>query len=137
MKANKLRFLASYEEKRTREDDCNWLMNSIMAITMLFDKTRNGYILMLDTIAGFVNCRQQRDQTVTSYIEALKSFTDTIEYPGGSMSSSSTLTWFLRGPATGLSYPKPRENRLGMTARLPLPPFEGPIARGSEASKPH
>ena len=79
----KLRSLASYEEK-TREDDCNWLMISIIAITMQFDENKhNGYISMLDAIAGFVNCRQQRNQTVTSYIEALKSYSDTIEYHGG------------------------------------------------------
>lgn len=83
MKA-KLRSLASYEEK-TREDNCNWLMKSIMAITMQFDEKHDRYISMLDAIGGFVNCRQQRDQTVTSYIEALRSFTDTIEYHGGSI----------------------------------------------------
>ena len=53
---------------------------------MQFDEKHNGYISMLDAVAGFLNCiRQQRYQTVTSYIEALKSFSDTIEYHGGSI----------------------------------------------------
>ena len=56
-----------------------------MAITMRFDEKHNSYISMLDATAGFVNCRQQRGQTVAGYLEALKSHSDTIGYHGGTI----------------------------------------------------
>ncbi|KAI2503212.1 hypothetical protein MHU86_11235 [Fragilaria crotonensis] len=68
-----------------KEDDCEWLLNNIKAITMQFDAKHNGYISMLDATAAFLNCRQQQGQSADSYLEAMKSHTDTIEYHGGTL----------------------------------------------------
>ncbi|KAI2493026.1 hypothetical protein MHU86_21527 [Fragilaria crotonensis] len=46
-----------------KEDDCEWLLNNIKAITM----------------------QQQQGQSADSYLEAMKSHTDTIEYHGGTL----------------------------------------------------
>jgi Reverse transcriptase (RNA-dependent DNA polymerase) len=80
----KLRSIDGYEENR-KADDCKWFLSNIQAVTMQFDTKHNGYISMLDATAGFVNCRQQRGQSVSAYLEVLKSFSDTIEYHGGTI----------------------------------------------------
>jgi hypothetical protein len=67
------------------ENDGKWLLDNIKAITMQFDAKHNPYIAMLDATAGFLNCRQQRGQTNDSYLESIKSHTDTIEYHGGTL----------------------------------------------------
>ena len=72
-------------EDNWKADDCKWFLSNIQAVTMQFDTKHNGYVSMLDAIAGFVNCRQQRGQSVSAYLEALKSFSDTIEYHGGTI----------------------------------------------------
>ena len=84
MKA-RVKSLADYET-RTANDDCMWFLNNIQAITMQFDERHHhGYTLMLNAVAGLVNCRQQPEQSVTSYLEALKSHVDTVEYHGGTL----------------------------------------------------
>ncbi|KAI2506981.1 hypothetical protein MHU86_7478 [Fragilaria crotonensis] len=83
MKA-KVKSLDGYAES-TKNDDCEWLLKNIKAITMQFDAKHNGYISMLDATAAFLNCRQQQGQSADSYLEALKSHTDTIEYHGGTL----------------------------------------------------
>ena len=52
----------------------------IKAVTMQFDAKHNGCVSVLDATAGFVNCRQQQGQTPDSYLTALKTHADTIEY---------------------------------------------------------
>lgn len=81
MKA-KLKSIDGYEQSMS-DDDCEWMLKNIKAITMQFDAKHNGYISMLDATAGFLNCRQQQGQTADSYLEALKGHADTIEYHGG------------------------------------------------------
>ena len=76
----KLRSIDGYEENRNA-DDCKWFLSNIRAVTMQFDTKHNRYISMLDATAGFVNCRQQRGQSVSAYLEALKSFSDTMAEP--------------------------------------------------------
>jgi hypothetical protein len=46
---------------------------------------------MLDATAGFLNCRQQPGQSADSYLEALKSHTDMIEYHGGTLALNVSL----------------------------------------------
>ena len=80
-----MRDIDGYEENR-KANDCKWFLSNIQAVTMVqFDTKHNGYSSMLDAIAGFVNCRQQRGQSVSAYLEALKSFSDTIKYHGGTI----------------------------------------------------
>ena len=43
------------------------------------------YLSMLNATAGFLNCRQQPDQSVSNYLEALKSHIDTVGYHGGTL----------------------------------------------------
>jgi hypothetical protein len=83
MKA-KMKSLDGYEQSVT-DDDCEWMLKNIKAVTMQFDAKHNGYISMLDATAGFLNCRQQQGQTADSYLEALKSHADTIKYHGGTL----------------------------------------------------
>ncbi|KAI2490728.1 hypothetical protein MHU86_23826 [Fragilaria crotonensis] len=83
MKA-KVKSLDGYAQS-TANDDCEWLLNNIKAVTMQFDAKHNGYISMLDATASFLNCRQQQGQSADSYLEALKSRSDTIEYHGGTL----------------------------------------------------
>ena len=83
MKA-KLKSIDSYEQS-VSDNDCEWMLKNIKAITMQFDAKHNGYISMLDATAGFLNCRQQQGQTADSYLETLKSHADTIEYHGGTL----------------------------------------------------
>ena len=83
MKA-RVKSLPEYDE-RTACDDCEWLLRNINAITMQFDSRHNGYIAMLDATAGFLNFRQQQHQSVSNYLETLKSHVDTIEYHGGTV----------------------------------------------------
>ena len=45
----------------------------------------HGYLPMLNATAGFLHCRQQPDQSVSNYLEALKSHIDTVEYHGGTL----------------------------------------------------
>jgi hypothetical protein len=81
MKA-KIKSLDGYDTSDGK-DNCKWLLSNIKAVTMQFDAKHNGYVSMLDATAGFLNCRQQPGQSADSYLEALKSHTDTIEYHGG------------------------------------------------------
>ena len=83
MKA-RLKALDAYEE-RTVTDDCKWLLSNIQAITMQFDEKHHGYTSILDATAGFLNCRQHVGQSVTNYVEAIKSYINTIEYHGGTI----------------------------------------------------
>jgi Zinc knuckle len=81
---SKLKSIDGYEES-VADDDCEWMLKNIKAVTMQFDAKHNGYISMLDATAAFLNCRQQQGQTADSYLEALKSHADTIEYHGGTL----------------------------------------------------
>ena len=83
MKA-KIKSIHDYDTKTT-ECDCAWLLKNIKAVTMQFDDKRNGYVSLLDAMAGFLNCRQQQGQTADSYLESMKSWVDTIEHHGGSV----------------------------------------------------
>ena len=83
MKA-RIKSLSEYEVKAA-EDDCKWFLSNIQAITMQFDERHHGYTSMLNAIDGLLNCRQQPDQSVTNYMEALKSHIDTVEYHGGTL----------------------------------------------------
>jgi hypothetical protein len=89
MKA-KVKSLDGYETS-AMDDDCEWLLKNIKAVTMQFDAKHNGFVSMLDATAGFVNCRQQQGQTPDSYLEALKSHADTIEYHGGMLALNPNL----------------------------------------------
>lgn len=80
----RVKLLAEYENK-TAEDDCKWFLSNIHAITMQFDERHHRYTSMLNTTAGLLNCRQQPEQSVTNYLEALKSHVDTVEYHGGTL----------------------------------------------------
>ena len=84
MRARIKKSLAEYEAK-TAKDDCKWFLSNIQAITMQFDERRHGYTSMLNAMAGFLNCRQQPKQSVTNYMEALKSHIHTVEYHGGTL----------------------------------------------------
>jgi redox-regulated HSP33 family molecular chaperone len=95
MKA-RVKSLAEYEVK-TAENDCKWFLSNIQAITMQFDKRYHGYMSMINAIAGLVNYRQQSEQTVTSYLEALKSRIDNVEYHGGTL-----VLNLYRAPTTAL-----------------------------------
>jgi hypothetical protein len=81
---SKLKSLSGYETSAS-EDNCEWFLRNINAITMQFDAKHNGYISMLDATANFLNCRQGQQQTVSNYMETLKSHVDTIEYHGGTV----------------------------------------------------
>lgn len=81
MKA-KLRSLKEYEE-RSKRNDCHWLLKNILSITLQFDQKRNGYLAIMDAHQNFLNCKQNQDQSVEEYLEALTLWADTIEYHGG------------------------------------------------------
>jgi hypothetical protein len=89
MKA-KVKSLDGYA-KSTEDDDCIWLLNNIKAVTMQFDANHNGYMSMLNAIAGLVNCRQQPEQSVDHYLEVLRSHADTIKYHGGTLALNPNL----------------------------------------------
>ena len=76
----RIKSLAKYETKTAEDDDCKWFLSNIQAITMQFDERRHGYKSMLNATAGFLNCRQQPEQSVTNYMEVLRSHIDTVEY---------------------------------------------------------
>ena len=78
MKA-RVKSLPEYEAK-TAEDNCKWFLSNIQSITMQSDKRHHGYTLMLNATAGILNCRQRPDQSVSNYLEPLKSHIDTLEY---------------------------------------------------------
>ena len=46
---------------------------------------------MLEATANFLNCRQGQQQTVSNYMETLKSHVDTIKYHGGTGSLKQNL----------------------------------------------
>jgi hypothetical protein len=83
MKA-RIKSLAEYDS-RTAADDCKWFLGNIQAITMQFDERHHGYTSMLNAFAGLLNCRQQTEQSVSNYLEVLKSHIDTVEYHGGTL----------------------------------------------------
>ncbi|KAI2502266.1 hypothetical protein MHU86_12155 [Fragilaria crotonensis] len=113
-----------------KEDDCEWLLNNIKAITMQFDAKHNGYISMLDATAAFLNCRQQQGQSADSYLEAMKSHTDTIEYHGGTLVLNPSSR---RRPRTTEPCTPPRKGQ-GLHVTAPWPPlsFAAQIPRDTE-----
>ena len=58
MKA-KLLSIKEYD-KRHKESDCHWLLKSILSITLLFNKRRNGYLAIMDAYQNFLICKQTR-----------------------------------------------------------------------------
>ena len=84
MNKAKLKSLNDYAIS-AEQDNCEWFLRTINAITMQFDAKHNGYMAMLDATASFLNCRQHQAQTVSNYMETLKSHVDTIEYHGGTV----------------------------------------------------
>lgn len=93
------------------DDSCEWMLKKIKAVTMQFDAKHNGYISMLDATAGFLNCRQQQGQTADSYLEALKSHADTIEYHGGTLVLNPSLA--LATKADGTAYTDKEKKKIG------------------------
>ncbi|KAI2492643.1 hypothetical protein MHU86_21919 [Fragilaria crotonensis] len=65
MKA-KVKSLDGYADS-VANDNCEWLLNNIKAVTMQFDAKHNGYISMLDATASFLTAGSSRvrAQTIT------------------------------------------------------------------------
>lgn len=66
MKA-KIKSIHDYDEK-TASCDCAWLLMNIKAVTLQFDDKQNGYMSILDAMAGFLNCvvsNQDKPPTLT------------------------------------------------------------------------
>lgn len=101
MKA-KVKSIDGYADSATN-DDCEWLLSNIKAVTMQFDAKHNGYISMLDATASFLNCRQQQGQSADNYLEAMKSRIDTIEYHGGTLVLNPGLAPEIRDDGTRYS----------------------------------
>ena len=66
MKA-KLKSLDDYAIS-AEQNNCEWFLRTINAITMQFDAKHKGYMAMLDATANFLNCRQHQAQTVSNYM---------------------------------------------------------------------
>ena len=114
MKA-KIKSLDGYENSMA-DDDCEWMLKNIKAVTMQFDAKHNGYISMLDATAAFLNCRQQQGQSADSYLEALKSHADTIEYHGGTLVLNPKLAPEKR--ANGTTYTDEERKKIGRDRTL-------------------
>ena len=84
MKA-KLVSIKKYDDKH-RESDCNWLLKSILSITLQFDNKRYGYLAVMEAHQRFLNCcKQQPNQTLEEYRQQLTLWSDTIEHHDGSI----------------------------------------------------
>jgi hypothetical protein len=83
MKA-KLESLQEYEQKHTGYD-CNWLLKSILSITLQFDRRRYGYLTLMEAQQRFLTCKQAPSQTVEAYQQQLTLWSDTIEHHGGTI----------------------------------------------------
>ena len=81
MKA-KLESLKEYKEKHTASD-CDWLLKSILSITLQFDKRRYNHLAIMDAHQNFLTCRQSSTQTVEDYRRQLTLWSDTMEHHGG------------------------------------------------------
>ena len=86
----RLKAHAKYNES-TAKNDCYWLLKQIKSITMKFDETKYGFISIMDARANFLNCRQGQQQSASDFIAQLRSWSDAIEYHGGSVAESHEL----------------------------------------------
>ena len=77
--------------RATEESDCKWFLCSIQSVMMQFDAKHKGYLAMLNATAGFVNCRQQPNQTADHYMVAIRGHVDTVEYHDGRIALNPTL----------------------------------------------
>ena len=96
----------------TKENDCFWILQNINSITLQFDDTRQSMLSLLDTQAGFLNCKQQTGQTTDEYVDALIACAETIESHGGAICANPNLVSDT-DPITG-------DNKLSTTKHLAL-----------------
>ena len=89
MKA-KLESLKEYDDMH-EASDCNWLLKSILSITLQFDKRRYGHLAIMDASQKFLTCRQSSTQSVEDYRRQLTLWSDTIEHHGGSIVSNENI----------------------------------------------
>ena len=78
-------------EVRTAANDCHWFLKEIKGITLQFDQEHDVFVSLLDAKTGSYKCKQQQGQSVNSYRADLTSWSDNIEYHGGSVSESFEL----------------------------------------------